>query len=102
MELRHVRVTDFQAFLETVMQRVRVVIVQHVSQGDRVGAQGILLLTNRLATLAREVQSELLVVMRCELATPVTPSTGPTGTAGNDGYDGSQRVTTGDRSRRVT
>jgi len=55
----------------------------------------------RLATLAREVQSDLLVVMRCELTTPITPSTGPwPGMLFDPEGDGSYQINSGIRKAR--
>ena len=55
----------------------------------------------RLALLAKEVQSEVLVVMRAEIATPVTPSTGPwPGLLFDPDRDGSYQINKGIRQAR--
>lgn len=55
----------------------------------------------RLATLAREVEGEVLVVMNCQLFTPVTPSTGPwPGLLFDPNRDGSYQINSGIRKAR--
>ena len=55
----------------------------------------------RLATLARQVRDEVVVVMRCEFATPVTPSTGPwPGLLFDPERDGSYQINSGIRKAR--
>ena len=55
----------------------------------------------RLAALSRELSSELLVVMRCEIFTPVSPSSGPwPGLLFDPAKDGSYQINKGIRECR--
>ena len=62
--------------------------------------QGALEYAARLASLAREVEGELLVVMNYQLFTPVTPSTGPwPGFLYDPERDGSYQINSGPKLR---